>query len=104
MVIVLDLQQKESFARKKQNRDKFEKNKAFSNKTSQNYRKLAKKKRWRIVNASQTKQQVHQDVMKIVTKDGAMKEKFLEITDPIHDFIRRIVQNKKLSTLLSFKD
>ena len=31
LVIVLDVPQKESFARKKQNRDKFEKNKQFSN-------------------------------------------------------------------------
>tara|TARA_Y100000590_G_scaffold199938_1_gene227103 strand:+ start:504 stop:1085 length:582 start_codon:yes stop_codon:yes gene_type:complete len=66
LVIVLDVQQKESFARKRQNRDKFEKNKQFSNKISQGYRKLAKKKRWRIVNASQSKQNVHEDVMKIV--------------------------------------
>ena len=68
LVIVLDVPQKVSFKRKKQNRDKFEKNKVFSNKISQNYRKLAKKKRWRIVNASQSKEKVHQDVMKIVTK------------------------------------
>ena len=68
LVIVLDVPQKESFERKKKNRDKFEKNKVFSNKISQNYRKLAKKKRWKLVNASQTKQQVHQDVMKIVAK------------------------------------
>ena len=68
LVIVLDVPQKVSFNRKKQNRDKFEKNKAFSNKISQNYRKLAKKKRWRIVNASQSKEKVHQDVMKIVAK------------------------------------
>ena len=68
LVIVLDVPQKESFARKKQNRDKFEKNKKFSNKISQGYRKLAKKKKWKIVNAAQTKDKVHQDVMKIVAK------------------------------------
>ena len=68
LVIVLDVPQKESFARKKQNRDKFEKNKQFSNKISQGYRKLAKKKRWKIVNASQSKDEVHKDVMKIVAK------------------------------------
>ena len=68
LVIILDVLQKESFARKKQNRDKFEKNKEFSNLISQNYRKLAKKKRWKVVNASQTKDKVHQDVMKIVAK------------------------------------
>ena len=68
LVIVLDVPQKESFARKKQNRDKFEKNKEFSNKISQGYRKLAKKKGWKVVNASQSKDDVHKDVMKIVAK------------------------------------
>ncbi len=68
LVIVLDVPQKESFARKKQNRDKFEKNIQFSKKISQSYRKLAKKKRWRIVNASQSKDKVHEDVMRIVAK------------------------------------
>ena len=68
LVIVLDVQQEESFARKKQNRDKFEKNKQFSNKISQGYRKLAKKKRWKVVDASQSKDEVHKDVMKIVAK------------------------------------
>ena len=68
LVIVLDVPQKESFARKKQNRDNFEKNKEFSNKISQGYRKLAKKKGWKIVNASQSKNDVHNDVMKIVAK------------------------------------
>ena len=57
-----------SLASKKQNRDKFEKNKEFSNKISQGHRKLAKKKRWKIVNASQSKNDVHNDVMKVVAK------------------------------------
>jgi len=68
LVIVLDVQQKESFARKKQNRDKFEKDKQFYSKISQGYKRLAKKKRWRIVNASQSKAKVHDDVVRIVAK------------------------------------
>ena len=68
LVIILDVQQKESFARKKQNRDKFEKDKQFYSKIAQGYKRLAKKKRWKIVNASQSKVDVHNDVMKIVTK------------------------------------
>ena len=48
--------------------DKFEKNKEFSNKISQGYRKLAKKKGWKVVNASQSKNDVHNDVMKVVAK------------------------------------
>ena len=68
LVIILDVQQKESFARKKQNRDKFEKDKQFYSKISQGYKRLAKKKRWRIVNASQSKTEVHDDVVRIFTK------------------------------------
>ena len=68
LVIILDVQQKESFARKKQNRAKFEKDKQFYSKISQGYKRLAKKKRWRIVNASQSKTEVHDDVVRIVTK------------------------------------
>ena len=47
LVIVLDVNQKESFSRKKQKRDKFEKNKNFSQKISKTYRKIAKKKNGR---------------------------------------------------------
>jgi dTMP kinase len=43
LVIVLDVSQKESFLRKKSNRDKFEKNTEFLKKISKTYRVLAKK-------------------------------------------------------------
>ena len=52
LVIVLDVPQSESFTRKKVNRDKFEKNKDFSKKISKMYRKMAKKKKWKIVDAT----------------------------------------------------
>ena len=68
LVIVLDVSQKESFNRKKSNRDKFEKNKDFSQKISQIYRRLAKKHRWKMVNASGTKQEVHKEILKIIFK------------------------------------
>lgn len=68
LVIVLDVTQSESFNRKKSNRDKFEKDKAFSNKITNTYRKMAKKKHWKIVDASNTKQKVHQDIMQIFNK------------------------------------
>ena len=68
LVIVLDVQQKESFRRNKSMRDKFEKNQEFSKKISSTYRILAKKKHWRIVNGSGTKQEVHQSIMKIFSK------------------------------------
>ena len=68
LVIVLDVNQKESFSRKKQKRDKFEKDKSFSQKISKMYRKVAKEKKWQIVDASLQKEKVHQTIMKIISK------------------------------------
>ena len=68
LVIVLDISQTKSFSRKKSKRDKFEKKKDFSKKISQIYRRLAKKHRWKIVNASGTKQEIHKEVLKIIFK------------------------------------
>ncbi len=65
LVIVLDVSQNESFSRKRSNRDRFEKNKDFSNKISKTYRKMAKKRRWKIVDATKSKQEVHEDIMRI---------------------------------------
>ena len=68
LVIVLDVPQNESFKRKRQNRDKFEKNAKFSQPISRTYRKLAKKKRWKIIDATQSKDDVHQDIMRVFSK------------------------------------
>jgi len=68
LVIILDASQSDSFSRKKSKRDRFEKNKDFSQKISQIYRRLAKKHRWKIVNASGTKQEVHKEILKIIFK------------------------------------
>jgi dTMP kinase len=68
LVIVLDVSQHESFSRKKTNRDKFEKNTFFLNKISKTYRQLAKKQGWQIVDASGTKNHIHQSIMKILSK------------------------------------
>jgi dTMP kinase len=65
LVILLDVTQKESFRRKKTNRDKFEKNEEFLKKISKIYRTIAKKKHWKIINASQSKQEVHKDVLNV---------------------------------------
>ena len=67
LVIVLDTSQSDSFSRKKSKRDKFEKDKKFSKKISQIYRRLAKKHRWKIV-SSDTKQETHKEIMKIISK------------------------------------
>ena len=68
LVIVLDVKPKESFNRKKIQRDKFEKNKDFAQKIVHNYRILAKELGWEIVDASQTKSKVHKDVMEVVLR------------------------------------
>jgi len=68
LVIVLDVEPKESFNRKKIQRDKFEKNKEFAQKIVHTYRTLSKELGWEIVNASQTKSQVHKNVMEIVLR------------------------------------
>ena len=67
LVVVLDASQNDSFSRKKSMRDKFEKDKKFSKKISQIYRRLAKKHRWKIV-SSNTKQETHKEIMKIISK------------------------------------
>ena len=68
LVIVLDVSQNESFSRKKSKRDKFEKDKEFSKKISQIYRRLAKKHKWKLIDASGTKQETHQEILKIIFK------------------------------------
>ena len=68
LVILLDVSQKESFHRKKTNRDKFEKNKDFLKKISKIYRTMAKKKRWNIVDATKSKEEVHKEILKIFSK------------------------------------
>jgi len=68
LVILLDVSQKESFHRKKTNRDKFEKNKNFLKKISKIYRTTAKKKRWNIVDATKSKEDVHKEILKIFSK------------------------------------
>ncbi|WP_420546282.1 dTMP kinase [Nitrosopumilus sp.] len=64
IVILLDVTQKESFSRQKKNRDKFEKNEQFLRKISKLYQTTAKQKRWKIIDASKPKQQVHEEIMK----------------------------------------
>jgi len=64
LVILLDVTQKESFRRQKTHRDKFEKNEEFLKKISKIYRTIAKKKRWKIIDASKPKQEVHEEILK----------------------------------------
>ena len=76
LVILLDISQKESFSRtprnkiggKKMKRDKFEKNQEFSRKISTIYKTIAKKKRWKIIDATKTKEEVHEEILKTFSK------------------------------------
>ena len=68
LVILLDVTQKESFHRQKTHRDKFEKNEIFLRKISKIYRATAKKKNWKIIDASKSKQEIHKEIMKIFSK------------------------------------
>ena len=68
LVILLDVSQKESFNRQKTNRDKFEKNEEFLRKISKIYKNTAKKKRWKIIDATKSKQEVHEEIMKTFSK------------------------------------
>ena len=75
LVILLDVTQKESFSRSPRNekgkimkRDKFEKNEEFSRKISKIYRSTAKKKYWKIIDASKSKLEVHDEIMKAFSK------------------------------------
>ena len=68
LVIVLDVSPRESFSRKKTKRDQFEKHREFSKKISKAYRQLARKKHWKLVDASGSKENIHQEIMKIFAK------------------------------------
>jgi len=68
LVILLDVTQTESFNRKKTNRDKFEKNEEFLRKISKIYRATAKKKHWKIIDASKSKEEVHKEIMRTFSK------------------------------------
>ena len=68
LVIVLDVPQTESFSRKRSNRDRYEKNKDFSQNISRTYKNMAKKNKWKIIDATKSKQEVHQSIMKIFGK------------------------------------
>jgi dTMP kinase len=68
LVILLDVTQKDAFDRKRIKRDRFEKNIEYYDKILKTYRQIAKKRRWQIVNASNTKKQIHKDIMEIFSK------------------------------------
>ncbi len=75
LVMLLDVTQKESFSRPPRNekgkimkRDKFEKSESFSKNISKNYKIIAKKKRWKIIDATKSKVEVHEEILKTFSK------------------------------------
>lgn len=68
LVVLLDVTQKESFSRKKTNRDKFEKNEEFLRNISKIYKTVAKNEHWRIIDASKSKQEVHANILKAISQ------------------------------------
>lgn len=73
LVIVLDLHPKKSKIRKKVNRDVFEKNYHFAKSVSDNYRKLAKKYKWKLIKGDRLIDDVHKDVKKLVSRKLKIK-------------------------------
>src|SRR5919199_3901308 len=69
LVILLDVSPNMSFQRAvPERRDSFEMNRILLSEVNKNYHKLARKFKWKIVNGEKTKEQVHDDIMKIIKK------------------------------------
>jgi dTMP kinase len=67
IVIVLDVSPTVSSQRSEAgDLDSFEKNQKLLLEVNKNYRKLAKQFKWKIINGEKSKEQVHQEIMKIV--------------------------------------
>ncbi|RNJ77633.1 MAG: dTMP kinase [Nitrosopumilus sp. B06] len=63
LVILLDVTQGESFRRQRLRRDRFERDAVFSKKISATYKKLARKKRWKVIDASLAVQEIHEKIL-----------------------------------------
>ena len=64
IVFILDISQRESFQRQQRLRDKFERDAKFLTKISNLYLKLAKKYRWKIIDATKSKDEIHKLILK----------------------------------------
>jgi dTMP kinase len=69
LVILLDVSPNISFQRAvPEHRDSFEMNRILLLEVNKNYHKLARKFKWKIVNGEKSKEQVHDDIMKIIKR------------------------------------
>ena len=70
LVIILEVNPNTSFQRAlSEDRDIFEMNRMLLSEVQKNYRKFARKFRWKIVNGEKGKEEVHRDMMNIVKKN-----------------------------------
>jgi dTMP kinase len=68
LVIVLEVNPKTSYQRAVEHLDAFEKDQKLLADVHKNYRKLARQFKWKIINGERNKDEVHQDIMKLVKK------------------------------------
>ena len=68
VVIVLEVNPNTSYQRVPGNRDAFEIDRKLLSKVHKNYRKLAKRFNWKIINGERVSGEVHNEIMKIVRK------------------------------------
>ncbi len=69
IVIVIEVSPNTSYQRAVENRDLFEKDQKLLIEVHKNYRKLARQYKWKIINGEKSKDQVHEEIMKIVRKN-----------------------------------
>jgi dTMP kinase len=69
IAIVIEVSPKTSYQRAVENRDVFEKDHKLLVEVHKNYRKLAKQFKWKIINGEKSKDQVHEEIIKIVRKN-----------------------------------
>lgn len=68
LVIVLDVSPEVSYQRAIESLDAFEKDQKLLTEVHRNYRKLARQFKWKIINGEKSKDEVHQEIMKIIKK------------------------------------
>ena len=69
-VFILDIDPKVSFKRKQQNRDKFEQDIQFLIDVRSQFQKMTTKNDWYLIDANKPKEDVHQQILKILQNGG----------------------------------
>jgi dTMP kinase len=68
LVIVLEINPKISYQRAVEYLDAFERDQKLLSDVQKNYRKLARQFKWKIINGERSKDEIHQDIMKMIKK------------------------------------